>query len=285
MTNNKDQLSKLYRQQARDKAPEQLNQSVLNIAAKKSEQLAEKNTQTHFFGRFMCFEKSHWLGISSACCVLVLSLAIMSPLTQTPYHEPLIDEKKTRAISAPFEHSEARLDMAMDGASSAQRQKHRVAEQQNNAPQAEYTKSQHEARARGLYSTKQSVAKQQHASEVMAASMPAQKYVHKASPLPKELTTKNGSTAFSEYALGDHQSRAAERVMGRTTTDNPSTEAQWLKLITNLVTANDFAQARLRAKDFRLAYPDFEQPQHWQSWLPPSEPQIKTKVKTKVKKQ
>lgn len=262
MTNNKDQLSKLYRQQARDKAPEQLNQSVLNIAAKKSEQLAEKNTQTHFFGRFMCFEKSHWLGISSACCVLVLSLAIMSPLTQTPLNQsPKVEnshttvstsERKLKTRSELYSHQpEGMFDKVMDA-------------DQSPAIKATATASTAPVKV----SVQKRVAQSQRLKPTLSTIAPRSRSYSAQPNLPKEEIVAEQDKIMSDNVLVNpaiESSSLTEHYTGAAV--NPRTAAQWLKIINERLAAKDFDAARLAVDDFSRDYPNYKQPDNWKVWL------------------
>tara|TARA_B100000809_G_C15136766_1_gene530961 strand:+ start:3846 stop:4643 length:798 start_codon:yes stop_codon:yes gene_type:complete len=262
MKNNKDQLSELYRQQAQDKAPEQLNQSVLNIAAKKSEQFAGKNTQTHFFGQLIPFEKSHWLGVGSACCVMILSLSILVPMTQTPLHQSQSVENSHATVSASerilkqrselyTQKTETMFDQVMDA-------------DQSPAIKATATLSTAPVKV----SAQKRIAQSQRSKPTLSTIAPKSRSFSAPSNLPKEEIATEQDMIMSDSVLVNpamESSSLADQYMPAT--QSPRTAAQWLKIINERLAAKDFESARLAVEDFSRDYPDYEQPENWKVWL------------------
>jgi hypothetical protein len=262
MTNNKDQLSKLYRQQAQDKAPEHLNESVLTIAAKKSERLAEKNTKTHSFGRIIAFKKSHWLGVSSACCLLILSLSIFVPMTQTPLHQsPTFEnnhatvstsERTLKQHSVPHSYkNEALFDGIMDADQSPEITA-------TATPSAEPVKASAQNRR----------AQQQRSKPTVSTTAPKARSFSAPPNLPKEKIAAEQDMIISNTALTNPPLKSSELTeQYKHTAASSRTAAQWLEIIKQRVTAKDFDAARLAVENFSRDFPDYKQPDNWKVWL------------------
>lgn len=77
-----DKLSALYQQQASQQSPQTLDDIILAKAALKSQQItANKTPSENIFWSWLTARNSYWQAFASACCVMVLAITLLVPIT------------------------------------------------------------------------------------------------------------------------------------------------------------------------------------------------------------
>ena len=287
------QLSELYRQQANDTSPQSLDDKVLKLAAIKAQALKSNAEPNKPF-----WKQSHWMGLASACCVMVLSLSILVPMTQAPlYESPQYDapvfEKKRTQVSATTGKSEVQQDIMRDAdepslAASTfngpSLQTERAVAMPAPAAIARAVPKKTAADERLSLTNQTKALAKSKSQQSRAQAMPAVGFQPEqaavitesfaSEALLEEESTMEADAALKEKYSGPLNDSLAAEV--------PLTSEQWVQLIEKLVADKKFEQARLRAKDFNRAHPNFQQPDSWKSWLEVEKPQVKTQTQKAV---